>query len=49
MPSEPRDLAQIRFDNAMALFDEFVRATVKHPDAAALRGLDGRFAEVAFQ
>jgi len=45
MPSEPRDLAQIRFDNAMALFDEFVRATVKHPDAAALRGLDGRFAE----
>ena len=45
MPAEPRDLAQIRFDNAMALFDEFVRATVKHPDAAALRGLDGRFAE----
>src|SRR6478735_8594524 len=45
MPTEPRDLAQIRFDNAMALFDEFVRATVKHPDAAALRGLDGRFAE----
>ena len=45
MPTEPRDLAQIRFDNAMALFDEFVRATVKHPDAATLRGLDGRFAE----
>ena len=45
MPIEPRDLAQIRFDNAMALFDEFVRATVKHPDAATLRGLDGRFAE----
>jgi hypothetical protein len=45
MPSETRDLAQIRFDNALALFDEFVRATVKHPDAAALRGLDGRFAE----
>ena len=45
MATEPRDLAQIRFDNAMALFDEFVRATVKHPDAAALRGLDGRFAE----
>ena len=45
MPSEPRDLAQIRFDNAMALFDEFVRATVKQPDTAALRGLDGRFAE----
>jgi hypothetical protein len=45
MPPETRDLAQIRFDNAMALFDEFIRATVKHPDAAALRGLDGRFAE----
>ena len=45
MSTEPRDLAQIRFDNAMALFDEFVRATVKHPDAATLRGLDGRFAE----
>ena len=45
MPTEPRDLAQIRFENAMALFDDFVRATIKHPDAAALRGLDGRFAE----
>lgn len=45
MGTEPRDLAQIRFDNAMALFDEFVRATVKHPDAATLRGLEGRFAE----
>jgi hypothetical protein len=45
MPTEPRDLAQIRFENAMALFDDFVRATVKHPDAATLRGLDGRFAE----
>ena len=45
MPTEPRDLAQIRFENAMALFDDFVRATVKHPDSAALRGLDGRFAE----
>lgn len=45
MSTEPRDLAQIRFENAMALFDDFVRATVKHPDAAALRGLDGRFAE----
>ena len=45
MASQPRDLAQIRFDNAMALFDEFVRATIKHPDAATLRGLDGRFAE----
>ena len=45
MSTAPRDLAQVRFDNAMALFDEFVRATVKHPDAATLRGLDGRFAE----
>ena len=45
MASQPRDLAQIRFDNAMALFDEFVRATIKHPDAATLRGLEGRFAE----
>lgn len=45
MGNGPRDLAQIRFDNALALFDEFVRATVKHPDAATLRGLEGRFAE----
>lgn len=41
----PRDVAQIRLDNAMLLFDEFVRATIKHPDAATLRGLEGRFAE----
>jgi len=40
-----RDIAQIRLDNAMLLFDEFVRATIKHPDAATLRGLEGRFAE----
>ena len=39
------DLAQIRFQNAMALFDEFVNNTVKHPDAATLRGLEGRFAQ----
>ena len=39
------DLAQIRFHNAMALFDEFVSNTVKHPDAATLRGLEGRFAQ----
>jgi hypothetical protein len=39
------DLAQVRFDNALALFDEFVRATVKHADAATLRGLERRFAE----
>ena len=44
--SEARpDVARIRLDNALALFDEFVRATVKHPDAATLRGLEGRFAE----
>ena len=39
------DVAQIRLANALALFDEFVHATLKHPDAAALRGLEGRFAE----
>jgi hypothetical protein len=39
------DVAQIRLDNALALFDEFVHATVKHPDAATLRGLERRFAE----
>jgi hypothetical protein len=41
----PRDVAQIRLDNALILFDEFVQATIKHPDAATLRGLEGRFAE----
>lgn len=45
MCSAPRDVAQIRLDNAMRLFEEFVAATVKHPDAAALRGLERRFAE----
>lgn len=45
MQSGQRDVAQIRLDNAMALFDEFVRNTVKHPDAATLRGLERRFAE----
>ena len=40
-----RDVAQIRLDNALLLFDEFVHATVKHPDAATLRGLERRFAE----
>lgn len=39
------DVAQIRLDNALALFDEFVHATVKHADAATLRGLERRFAE----
>ena len=45
MNSGPPDLAQIRHDNALLLFDEFVHATVKHADAATLRGLEGRFAE----
>jgi hypothetical protein len=40
-----RDVAQVRLDNALALFDEFVRNTVKDPDAATLRGLERRFAE----
>lgn len=43
--SSPLDLAQVRFDNALALFDEFVHNTIKHPNAATLRGLEGRFAE----
>src|SRR5512135_3054150 len=41
----PRDVAQIRLANALILFDEFVQSTVKHPDAATLRGLERRFAE----
>jgi hypothetical protein len=45
MQSGPRDVAQIRLDNALALFNEFVRNTVKDPDAATLRGLERRFAE----
>ena len=45
MTTGPRDVAQIRLDNAMILFDEFVHATIKYPDAATLRGLEGRFAE----
>lgn len=45
MPSAHRDVAQIRLDNAMRLFEEFVSATVKHADAATLRGLERRFAE----
>jgi hypothetical protein len=45
MPTAPRDVAHIRLDNALRLFDEFVAATIKHPDAAALRGLERRFAE----
>lgn len=44
MSKEP-DLAQLRFDNAIFLFDEFVFNTVKNPDAATLWGLERRFAE----
>jgi len=39
------DVARIRLDNALRLFDEFVQAAVKSPDAATLRGLERRFAE----
>ena len=45
MTATGHDVAQIRLDNALQLFDEFVQATVKHPDAATLRGLERRFAE----
>ena len=45
MPSAPRDVAQIRLDNAMRLFEEFVSATVKHPDAATLRARRNRLVE----
>jgi hypothetical protein len=45
MTSGPFDLAQVRLDNAMLLFDEFVRQTARHADAATLRGLERRFAE----
>jgi len=41
----PLDLAQVRLDNALALFEEFVRLTARHADAATLRGLERRFAE----
>jgi len=43
--SAPYDTARIRLDNAMLLFDEFVRASAAVPDAVALRGLERRFAE----
>ena len=45
MTQGPIDLAQVRLDNALALFDEFVRQTARHADAATLRGLERRFAE----
>ena len=43
--SPTHDVARTRLDNALLLFDEFVQAAVKTPDAAALRGLERRFAE----
>lgn len=45
MISPTVDVATLRHRNALALFDEFVRATVSHADAATLRGLERRFAE----
>ena len=45
MQAGPPELAQVRLDNAMALFEEFVRLTARHADAATLRGLERRFAE----
>ena len=39
-----RDVAQTRFDNAVALFEEFSRLTAPHADSLAMRGLEGRFA-----
>ena len=45
MTAPVHDVVQTRLDNALRLFDEFVQATVKHPDAATLRGLERRFAE----
>lgn len=45
MSGAPFDLAQVRLDNALALFDEFVRATARQADPATLRGLERRFAE----
>lgn len=45
-PAHPvQDLATVRLNNALALFEEFVRATARHADAATLRGLERRFAE----
>lgn len=45
MNTGPLDLAQVRLDNALLLFEEFVRQTARNADAAALRGLERRFAE----
>lgn len=43
--SDTPDLARVRHDNALRLFDEFVQANVRSADAATLRGLERRFAE----
>jgi hypothetical protein len=45
MNTPVHDVAQIRLANALILFDEYVRSTVSHADAATLRGLESRFAE----
>jgi hypothetical protein len=45
MSSSHLDIAQVRLDNALLLFDEFVQQAARTPDAATLRGLEGRFAE----
>jgi hypothetical protein len=45
MPAGFPDVAKIRLDNALLLFDEFVMQHVRHADAATLRGLERRFAE----
>jgi hypothetical protein len=46
-PSAPdlAEIAQRRYENALRLFDEFVRSVVRQPDPVALRGLERRFAE----
>lgn len=45
MQQASHDLARVRLDNALLLFEEFVRQTARHADAATLRGLERRFAE----
>lgn len=41
---ESVDVAETRYRNALRLFEEFVSQHVRSPDAASLRGLEGRFA-----
>jgi hypothetical protein len=45
MTARVPDIAQVRLDNALLLFDEFVALATRTPDPALLRGLEGRFAE----